>query len=98
DHHGGAFCRQLCGDALADPLTCSGHDGDLVVQLAHGVASRVCGVVVRCVLAPPSGGHGALSRPSRCREITSLLTCSVPSPISSPMTSRNRWPIGLSVE
>src|SRR5664280_2467236 len=38
-----------------------------------------------------------VARPSRVRAMTSLETCAVPSPISSPMTSRSRWPSRLSV-
>jgi hypothetical protein len=91
------------------PARCLHHHPGPIARPAHGSTcaqgescrprrSRSCARArVRSRIGINGGDdQGANSRPSKARAMTSWEACSVPSPISRPMTSRRRCPIALS--
>lgn len=99
DLAGPVALRDVLRDALAGEVGFERHGRApfqlVVAAAAHGGPSG--GAVgsrrpVRCARR-----HGASSRPSLSRAITSFMICAVPSPICRPSTSRSRCSSGRSV-
>src|SRR5699024_8954565 len=96
DHHHGALGGEPGGDAPADAAGGAGDEADAageVVSVGRGGRGLCHGGSPR----NGCGGHGASSRSTVWRAMTSFMIWAVPSPICSPSTSRSRCSMGRSV-
>src|SRR5699024_3185695 len=99
DHHHGPLGGEAGGDAAADAARSAGDHADPPGEVVSGELGGVGGVGAVHGGAPGIGsrGHGAHSRGTLWRLMTSFMIWAVPSPICSPSTSRRRCSIGRSV-